>query len=543
MTSNTVPPSAAGTVLVLAVSIFSSQCIGHSRAQSTFPENTFGRGPGEAFVHLFGWTWDDVGKECEEWLGPKGYKAVQISPANEHQVGISWDVQYRPVSFKLESRSGNEAQLKSMIDRCRAAGVDIYADIVINQFAGPWGGVGIAGTPFANRTYGDLFSPDDFHHFPGNSAVNCGVDNYENEYNVQYCDLLGMPDVCTGCNGAQQKIVDYINHLHSLGVAGIRMDAAKHQNASELQQVLNRVSPSLYRFLEVFSNAGEAVQPPEYYELGQVTCFAYGFNLGPKFAGISLLQPDLETFGESWGMMPSENAVVFIDNHDTQRSVAPLTFQTDTVLYVLANVFMLAWPYGYPKVMSSFYFTDQEEGPPSAPVHGRHSGCGDGMNWVCEHRWPAVANMVNWRKSAGDSPVKHFQIYDGSSISFCRGDKACVAINKHSYAWTVTLSTDIPPGVYCDVSRDDGDNCPTVTVGADGRATVTIQRMSALAFHVGKRPVHSNQLFTAAVAFQGQPFNVAAAGFILVGLALITWRIRSIGSPTERESRHYVLLA
>eukprot|EP00976_Prorocentrum_cordatum_P061638 1176383-Prorocentrum_minimum.AAC.1 len=39
-----------------------------------------------------------------------------------------------------------------------------------------------------------------------------------------------------------------------------------------------------------------------------------------------------------------------IDNHDTQRGAAPLTFQRDGVAYVLATVFMLASPYGYPKV-------------------------------------------------------------------------------------------------------------------------------------------------------------------------------------------------
>lgn len=32
-----------------------------------------------AFVHLFEWKWPDIAKECESWLGPKGFAAVQIS--------------------------------------------------------------------------------------------------------------------------------------------------------------------------------------------------------------------------------------------------------------------------------------------------------------------------------------------------------------------------------------------------------------------------------------------------------------------------------
>ena len=32
------------------------------------------------FVHLFEWKWSDVATECEQFLGPKGYSAVQVSP-------------------------------------------------------------------------------------------------------------------------------------------------------------------------------------------------------------------------------------------------------------------------------------------------------------------------------------------------------------------------------------------------------------------------------------------------------------------------------
>ena len=35
-------------------------------------------------VHLFEWKWDDIARECEEFLAPKGYAGVQVSPVNEH---------------------------------------------------------------------------------------------------------------------------------------------------------------------------------------------------------------------------------------------------------------------------------------------------------------------------------------------------------------------------------------------------------------------------------------------------------------------------
>ena len=34
-------------------------------------------------VHLFEWTWHDIAKECEDFLGPQGYAGVQVSFENK----------------------------------------------------------------------------------------------------------------------------------------------------------------------------------------------------------------------------------------------------------------------------------------------------------------------------------------------------------------------------------------------------------------------------------------------------------------------------
>jgi hypothetical protein len=63
------------------------------------------------FVQLFEWKWTDVARECETYLGPKGFKAVQVSPPQEHVVnpgsGFPWWQNYQPVSYKIDSRMGN----------------------------------------------------------------------------------------------------------------------------------------------------------------------------------------------------------------------------------------------------------------------------------------------------------------------------------------------------------------------------------------------------------------------------------------------------
>eukprot|EP00930_Biecheleria_cincta_P033832 TRINITY_DN23424_c0_g1_i1.p1 TRINITY_DN23424_c0_g1~~TRINITY_DN23424_c0_g1_i1.p1 ORF type:complete len:665 (-),score=115.19 TRINITY_DN23424_c0_g1_i1:47-2041(-) len=454
--------------------------------------------PGQTFVHLFEWSWDDIARECEQWLGPKGFSAVQISPPNEHARGDSWNVRYQPVSYTLESRSGTQVQFEAMVGRCKAVGVGIYADVVINQMA-PGSGTGFAGSPFGNRTYPPLYSAEDFHHFPDTATMNCGVNNYQNKTNIQYCDLLGMPDVCTGCPTVQAKIAAYIARMQDLGIAGFRVDAAKHMNANELRDILSNVDHDLYRFLEVLKEPDEAVQPPEYFDLGQITEIGFGSTLGNKFKKTGLLWPDMEKLGASWGLMDSEKAIVFLDNHDTQRSTAGITYK-DGAVYTMANVFMLAWPYGYPKVMSSFKFETKDQGPPSIPVHGQDGGvhCGVNASWVCEHRWTAIANMVAWRKQAADAPVTMFKVGDGDTygnvLSFCRGSVACVAFNRDEQTpWDAVVEVSMPEGVYCNVAESDDRNCSNVAVLSGGQVHLTVPPLGVVAFHVGKRASDSSR--------------------------------------------------
>jgi len=110
-----------------------------------------------AFVHLFEWRWSDVALECEEWLSPLGYSAVQVSPPQEHILGLKnlwhsdledfstsrvipmtgsqWWTRYQPVSYNLTSRGGDEGEFRDMVERCVDVGVDIWVDGVINHQA------------------------------------------------------------------------------------------------------------------------------------------------------------------------------------------------------------------------------------------------------------------------------------------------------------------------------------------------------------------------------------------------------------------------
>jgi alpha-amylase len=67
----------------------------------------------------------------------------------------------------------------------------------------------------------------------------------------------------------------------------------------------------------------------------------------------------------------------------------------------MAVAFMLAFPYGCPRIMSSFFFDDPKQGPPHdskdnilSPIIYSDGTCGNG--WVCEHRWRQIYSMVEF---------------------------------------------------------------------------------------------------------------------------------------------------
>lgn len=94
------------------------------------------------------------------------------------------------------------------------------------------------------------------------------------------------------------KIAAYLNHLISLGIDGFRINAAKHIWTDDIANILSRLNPRLLDgqpvevFQEViFRDTSEAV-----------TASSQSFRgSGPT------------------GIVPSDKAVVFTDNHDDQR--------------------------------------------------------------------------------------------------------------------------------------------------------------------------------------------------------------------------------
>jgi alpha-amylase len=314
-----------------------------------------------------------------------------------------------------------------------------------------------------------------------------------------------------------------LSELLQIGVRGFRLDAAKHMAAADLAGILALVTPRAdekpYYFLEVIDYGGEAVHASDYLDVApsaelDVTEFKYKF-VGDAFLGRSA--KNIAGLGklatQTW--LASERAVTFVNNHDTQRGDA--VFYQDGPAHDLANVFMLAWPYGYPSVMSSYGFdrtsgAGRDIGPPSDGAGTTHPvyeagatepSCVAGpytstsKGWICEHRARGVANMVGFRKATAGAAVANWWDNGQNQLAFSRDERGFVAINHESGMLTQVLSTGLTAGRYCDILSGDFTaaagatpaSCTGTVVEVDATGSVTLQvaAETALAIHANAK--------------------------------------------------------
>ncbi|XP_065336314.1 alpha-amylase A-like [Cloeon dipterum] len=467
-------------------------------------------------VHLFEWRWEDVARECEDYLAPNNFAGIQLSPVADHlrcdERGRPWWEVYQPLAYEIGTRSGSEADFADMVSRCNAVGVRIIVDVVLNHMSGDWDPtISISGAVSdpANRDYpGIPFTIDHFNPF-------CEANNYQNAEIIRNCEIAQLHDLNTSIPYVRDKQVEYLNKLIGHGVAGFRVDAAKHIWPEHLKDVMDRLNdlpveqgfPAGARAFvaqEVIDfGTGEAVTKDEYYGIGLVTEFRYGSELGRAMRGQNPLKW-YYNFGEEWGFAPSQYALVFNDNHDNQRGHGAggqnvITYK-DPKWYKQAQSFMLAWPHGYPRIISSFDFVDPEVGPPMdvdeniLPVIINDDGtCGNG--WVCEHRWNALTQMTNFRIAVqGSTNVTEWWDNGNNQVAWSREGLGFIVINGEAGDLSETLKTGLPAGTYCDVISGKLENgaCTglTIEVAADGTAAISLPGTSedgVMATHVNAK--------------------------------------------------------
>jgi alpha-amylase len=451
------------------------------------PAEAAAPGPKDTIAVLFSYTWDAIARECTDTLGPAGYGYVQTSPPQEHVKGPQWWTYYQPVSYKLDSRLGTEAEFQNMVNTCKQAGVGVIVDAVINHMSGQSaGGTGWAGTQYQHYDYPGTYSSQDFH------SCRRDIANYQDRWEVQECNLVNLADLNTGSTYVQNTIAGYLNKLVDMGVAGFRIDAVKHIAATDMQAIWSKVKnhDSLYVVQEVI-RANEPIQPEEYTSVGDIHEFAYGRKLKEAFGGGTInWLIEGNGIGPTWsGFLPNSNAAVFVDNHDTERNHETLSY-ADGTNYDLAQIFTLAWNYGSPSIHSGYSFSDNNAGPITDAAGNFFDPVKGQGNWTFTHAQNDIMNMVGFRNATYGTAITNKWTNGSNAIAFGRGSAGYVAINRSGSPISRTFTTSLPDGTYynvIDAVRTGSTwSGPPVTVSG-GQFTATVGANHALALHVGAK--------------------------------------------------------
>ncbi|TMW56820.1 hypothetical protein Poli38472_006830 [Pythium oligandrum] len=340
------------------------------------------KGQKGAIVDLFGWPYKDIEAECKDFLGKAGYMGVKINPPQETVLSDVWMKEgqrnpwyliYQPVSYRLFSRMGSRDELRSMIETCRANGVRVYADAVINHMSpggndvnpthrsgsaescSKWGAHSSAiGSPYFTHT--GQFQVNNFTHqapameFPavpyGPSDFHCemGIEDYNDAYQLANGWLVGLSDLDTSKDYVRERIAQFIVDLLGIGFSGVRIDAMKHIHPADIAAIYGKLNQYMGGSLpEDFIAWGEILLGGEtnFLACDETNDYNYYKGMDNRIKAQNISETDLQKLKiwssdypashpacGSW-LLPAARFVIQNDDHDQQAHGSSSRFMGD----------------------------------------------------------------------------------------------------------------------------------------------------------------------------------------------------------------------
>ncbi|KAJ7891234.1 alpha-amylase, partial [Mycena olivaceomarginata] len=507
---------------------------------------------------LFEWPWDSVASECTTFLGPAGFGYVQVSPANEHITGGQWWTDYQPVSYNLTSKRGSRAQFASMVSKCNAAGVGVIVDVVLNHMTAG-SGVGIGGSTYTKYSYPAVpYTPSNFHYCNGNSAAQ--ISNYGDAYNplTVFPQLVGLSDLAQEQEAVRKIMAAFLNDLLSLGVAGFRIDAAKHMDPAQINNILGLLTAPVLQH-KVIYGANEAVQPSQYegspgdiMEFRATSSLQTYFSSGQWAPHGASSTPVSQT--SSWRIKTPYVPLLFyicvLNPCLQERGGTSLTSKAANNAYQLSGIFILGFNYGTPTVFSGYDYSSSDQGAPQDARGLTNAVTCNSNGWRCEHRWIGIANMVAFHNAVGGAALTNIVAGTSQQVAFGRGAAGFLIINNAASTWTKTWTTSLPAGTYCDIIHSNNTNpatCngPLYVVSATGMLTASVARYDALAIFTGAGAHLSWTSSDSTVTFKESASTTSGEAIKLVGSIsqLGNWAPASAVTLTNANSVWSVTLA
>jgi alpha-amylase len=267
----------------------------------------------------FPWKWDFIKDHVGE-IKAAGYTAILIPP---HQRSCGYSIGYNPEDFtNFNSSHGSQQQLADLINAVHKAGLQIYADMVLNHMC--------TGHSFSYLH----FDSSHFHH-------KGPITNYDDENQVEKGDFDGHEDLDQEKDHVRKELFDFLVKTNNMGFDGYRWDAARHVPRWYWKDhIVNNVNAwGKYNFGEVpRNNAGEL---QSYVDTGMAvtdemlyTAMYDNFRFGGNMAALD---------GAGYAVINGAKALTYVENHD--KSPPPNR--------MLAYAFLSAYP-GYPSFFNVF---------------------------------------------------------------------------------------------------------------------------------------------------------------------------------------------
>ena len=278
-------------------------------------------------LHCFNWKYNDIKAELNN-IAEAGFTTIQTSPAQPGSGTGTWWWLYQPLGFYIgTSELGTKAELESLCKEAENYGIKVIVDVVANHLAGDH-----------SRIEDDLKPSKYWHTFGG------GID-WKNRWQVTHGEI-GMPDIATENSYVQQKVGNYMQELKSVGVDGVRWDAAKHIGVpSEDDNFWSSVTKyGLYNYGEILGGpddreSGNEDIMKEYTDYITVTDSNYGKALRDSFNS-----GDAPDSSGNWcdRGISSDKLIYWAESHDTWSNNKDWGYSNDMSQNVIDRAYAVA---------------------------------------------------------------------------------------------------------------------------------------------------------------------------------------------------------
>lgn len=278
-------------------------------------------------LHCFNWKYNDIKAELDN-IAEAGFTTIQTSPAQPGGGTGTWWWLYQPLGFYVGTNElGTKAELESLCKEAENYGIKVIVDVVANHLAGDH-----------SRIEDDLKPSKYWHTFGG------GI-NWKNRWQVTHGEI-GMPDIATENSYVQQKVGNYMQELKSIGVDGIRWDAAKHIGVpSEDDNFWSSVTKyGLYNYGEILGGpddreSGNEDIMKEYTDYITVTDSNYGKTLRDSFNS-----GDAPDSSGNWSArgISCDKLIYWAESHDTWSNNRDWGYSNDMSQNVIDRAYAVA---------------------------------------------------------------------------------------------------------------------------------------------------------------------------------------------------------